>query len=387
MTLPNSVSAGILHKVAKNGELTALKLEHILLLVLGIGILAFGGKAYDAAPEVPKVILLVIYLGSLLGIAPIAMPAFKSRFWQVVFAGIISAVLDSFIVLLQALRLRTVEAGQNRSEILHLSAKEVQETEGQRAALLALLTIAAIIGGIVIWFGEVYAAGVYLNDHRTGILSALYIVPPVAAFLCLLGVYAQKFLKIEVIPNRAIGFGRRNLAEFIVGIAALLFFHNPALCLGGLLIYAVLTRQDDRLIHVWRFETEVNVMIVLVIAWVAGGWLVTNAIEPLGLHEGIWKPIIPAGVQAVLWGPLYQDPTVNFWIRIVTISTGALLLPISSLVGVMLFRTPKQWLVYCRYSVAAAVVWYGTAMSWVYLTYNTPIGEFLEQWAHVGTAH
>ena len=387
MIIVRGLLKSVIRAVAKNGAVTRLKLEHLLLLVLGGGLLAFGGEVYNAASGVPQIIILVIYLGSLLGIAPVGMPAFKSRFWQVVFAGLISAVLDSFIVLLQALRLRTVEGGQNRSDIVNLPSQATQETEGQRAALLALLTIAAIVGGISIWFGEVYAAGVYLNDQRTGFFSALYIVPPVALFLCLLGVWAQKFLKVEVIPNRAIGFGRRNLAEFIVGIAVLLVFHNPALCLGGLLVYAVLTRQDEHLIHIWRFETEVNVMIVLVIAWVAGGWMVAHVVEPLGLQEGSWKPIIPAGIQAVLWGPLYEDSTVNFWVKVVTISTGAMLLPTSSLVGVMLFKAPKHWLVYCRYSFASAVLWYGIAMTWIHFTYNTPVGRFLEQWAHSGGGH
>jgi len=372
-------------RVIAKGELTTLKLEHILIFVLGVGIITFGQQAYESISQVPKVIVLIIFLGSLVGIAHVGIPVFKTIFWQVVFAGLVSAVLDSFIVLLQMVHLRTVEVGQMRDEIMSLTG--VQPVEGERAKLLTLMTISAIVGGLNLWFGEAYAAGVFINDGRTSILSALYIVPPVLLFLGILGLYAQKTIHLEVVPNHSVHSSKRDVIEFAVGIGSLLLFHNPLLCLGGLLIYAVVTRQDDHLIEVWKFHTEVNVMLVLIIAWVGGAWLVSQIIEPLSLNEGIWKPIIPAAIQSVLWGPLYEDPSVNFWIKIATISTGALLLPISSLVGVMLFRTPKQWLAYCKYSFATAILWYAILIGWIYLTYSTPTGHFLEQWAHTGGVH
>lgn len=294
------------------------------------------------------------------------------------FAGLISGVLDSFIVLEQCKRLRTVERDQDRNEVMQQSRN--QTVEGVRATFLALLMMAALIGGLIMWFGEVYAAGVYLNDKRTGILSALYVVPPVLVFLSILGWHASR-LPIEIVPNLSAKTTIRDIWEFSAGVIALLVLHNPLICLGGLLVYAVLTRQDDHLLDVWKFHTEVNVMLVLLLALVAGRWLVDTVIAPLGLHEGELAPIIPASVQAVLWGPLYTDASVHFWIRITTLSTGALLFPVSSLVGVMLFRSRRQWLAYIRWSVLYATLWYLLMRSWIWLTLETTLGHFLEHWA------
>ena len=375
----------------KPEESAPLRLEHVLLLLLGIILLLFTTDSYRDFHPVAQVIVLIAYVGALVGIAPVPMPVFKRKRTQIIAAGAFSGVLDSYIVLDQFRRVRTVEAGQTREEVL--DEANDQETTGVRGKFLALVMIAALIGGLIIWFGEVYAAGVFINDGRTGLFSALYIIPPVLLFLWVLGMHAER-LPIEVVQRpkgerspQQRKRARRDAFEFTAGVALLLITHNPLLGLGVLIVYAVLSRQDDRLIDVVRHHTEVNVMLVLVIALIAGGWLVTNVIEPLGLGEGAILPIIPAGVQAVLWGPLYADPTVHFWIRILTLSTGALLLPISSLVGVMLFKTMKQWRVYMRYSFIYAAVWYAIFRVWIWLTLETPFAHALEQWAHSGGAH
>ncbi len=367
----------MLRRVAKH-ELTPLKMEHILLFLTGIAIVAFRTN-YQSMGGVAQVITLVIYLGLLVGIAPVPMPVFRKKFWQVFFAGAISSVLDSFIVLKQMKALRTVETGQDARTVME--APEDQETEGERAKLLALGTMSAIIGGLMIWFGEVYAAGLFNNDGRTGAFSALYIVPPAVMLLCVLGLHAS-LLKIDVVPNKAQKAKTRDVLEFSVGILLLLLTHNPLLCLGVLVIYAVLTRQDDHLLDAWKEETEVSVMLVLIIAWISGSWLVRDIISPLGLGIGAVAPIIPAGIQAVLWGPLYEDPSVHFWVRVTTLSTGALLLPISSLVGVMLYRTPRQWMAYMKYSIPYAVFWFCLMHAWMWLTLDSWVGRLLESCAH-----
>lgn len=132
--------------------------------------------------------------------APIPMPVFRSRFWQTMFAGLLSGVLDSFIVLEQCKHLRTVEEGQDAEAVM--AQENDQETEGERAKLLAIFMLAALVGGLIIWFGEVYAAGLYNNDSRTGVLSALYIVPPVLLFLSILGFHATR-IDVAVVPNKA----------------------------------------------------------------------------------------------------------------------------------------------------------------------------------------
>jgi len=376
--MPAAFFEPALRRVPKK-ELTPLKLEHIFLFMLGAALLKFGDQLYHRTPSTGQIIILIIYLGLLVGIAPLPMPVFRSKFMQVLFAGLISGVLDSFIVLEQSKRLRTIEPGQDRDEVSR--QKHDQEVEGVRATFLALLMIAALIGGIIIWFGEVYAAGVYLNDGRTGILAALYVVPPVLVFLSVLGWHAS-LLPIEVVPNLSVKTTPRDALEFAVGVGALLVLHNPLVCLGGLLVYAVVTRQDDRLLDIWKFHTEVNVMLVLLLALFAGEWLVGTIIEPAGLHQGEIAPIVPAALQAVLWGPLYTDQSVHFWMRVTTLSTGALLMPISSLVGVMLFRSFRQWWLYIRISIMYAAFWYLLMRTWMWLTLGSDLGNFLERWAH-----
>ncbi|PIQ91660.1 MAG: hypothetical protein COV70_02535 [Parcubacteria group bacterium CG11_big_fil_rev_8_21_14_0_20_39_22] len=371
-------------KIASKNGLSPLKLEHIFILLLGIVLFFGSGSLYGTMTPVGQVIILIIYLGLLVGIAPIPLPVFRRKFSQVFFAGLLSGVLDSYIVLDQSRRLRTVENGQDEEGVMNSLSD--QEVKGERAKFLVLLTLAALIGGLIIWFGEVYAAGLYNNNGRTGVLSALYVIPPVLVFLTMLGLHAER-LAIRVVPNKSSVFKTRDVVEFGAGIILLLVTHNPLFCLAVLLVYSVITRQDERLLNVWKYHTEVNVMLVLLLALVAGSWLVLNVVDRFGIGSGEFAPVLVAGVQSVLWGPLYNDPSVNFWIMITTLSTGALLLPISSLVGVMLFKTGWQWLIYIRYSIPYAVLWYVIMRIWILLTLETPVGVWLEQWAHSGVSH
>lgn len=364
------------------GGLNELKLEHLLLGILGAVLIGFQGL-YHAVSPVGQVIILIVYLGLLLGVAPLNMPIFRTPGRQVVFAGIVSGVLDSYIVLDQVKRVRTVEPGQNEEVVR--TQKENQETEGVRAQFLALVMMAALIGGLIVWFGEAYAAGLFNNDKRTGALSALYVVPPVLVFLGILGLRANQ-LPIKVVKREGQATKWRDLIEFVVGIVLLLITHNPMICLGALLVYAVVTRQDEHLLHVLRQETEMNVMLVLFIAFVAGDKL-SSIITGFGLGTGTILPIIPAAIQAVLWGPIYSDPSVHFWMRITTLSSGALLLPVSSLVGVMLFKKASLWGTYMKYSIPYAVLWYCIMRVWIWLTLDSALGRFLEQWAYTDGSH
>lgn len=348
----------------KERHLSPLTLEHILLGVLGV-ILAYFSAEYKEFSAVGQVIMLVAYLGALVGLAPVPMPIRRTHGQQVVQSGLLSGVLDSFIILAQLKKL------------------DVQGSEEEKDTWKSLNMIAAIVGGLIIWFGEVYAAGTFNNDGRTGVLSALYIVPPVLVFLGILSLHANR-LRVEVVAAAGQKTSTRDVIEFIVGIALLLYFHNPMTCLGILIAYATLTHQAEHLITAFKHETEVSVVIVLVIALFGGEWLVANAIQPLGVAEGAIAPIIPSAIQAVLWGPLYTDPSQHFWVRIANLSTGALIFPISSLVGVMLFQTRVQWIRYMKISIPYAALWYAIMRGWIWLTLDTPIGHMLERWAHTG---
>lgn len=370
-------------KFSRDG-LSPLQIENLLMLILGI-VLIFARNTYHSISVIGQVMILIIFLSALVGIARVPLKACKSIFRQVMFTGYSSGLFDSFIVLEQCKSLRTVEPGQNPEE---LSKYTQQKTEGVRAKFLAILMIAALVGGLVLWFGEVYAAGLFINDHRSGLLSALFILPPVTLFLILLGLYAKYKLPIKILPN-TVKPKKQDIIEFFIGIGALLLTHNPMLCLGILLVYIVITDilQGNRvhnLIDILRNHTEINVLLVLFIALLAGSWLVENVITKAGLDQGEFLPIIPAALQSVLWGPLYHDTDINFWTRLTTLSTGALILPISSLVGVMLFKNLKQWKTYIKYSIPCAALWYGIMWLWIKLFFNSPIGNFLDKWAHSG---
>ena len=127
-----------------------------------------------------------------------------------------------------------------------------------------------------------------------------------------------------------------NIIEFVIGIGIILFTHNPVLALGILFVYAFVSGQGEDLLHVIRTETEMSVMLLLFAAW-----LIFDQVQPLleiftGMHA-IW----PSMVNAVFSGALLPAGG-DVWMEIMMISAGALFLPISSLVGVMLFKTAKE---------------------------------------------
>jgi hypothetical protein len=383
----NPVARGthkLARKIPKNQKgFTSLKLEHFFLLGLGIALFATADTYYHEASPVLQVIFLIFYLGSLVGISPIPMPAFKSNFKMLFFAGVSSGLLDSYIVLDQCRKLKTVEDGQDEAEIMAIEG--LQLIEGVRSKLIYLMTQAALIGGLIIWFGEVFAAPVYNYDGRTGLLSALYIVPPVFLFLTILGLFANR-LPIKVIPRIPTPWERqqrvRNFLEFAIGITMLLVTHNALMCLGLLMIYTSITRQDDNLLSNWKHHTEVSVMLVLFLALTVGDYAMTMLIEPLGLASGEFAPLIPSAIQAVFFGALYDDPTTHLWIKITLASTGAQLTPVSSLVGVMVATTKQNWKDYMKYSVPSAILWFTIMRTYIYFTLETPFGNWLDHWAH-----
>lgn len=155
-----------------------------------------------------------------------------------------------------------------------------------------------------------------------------------------------------------------NLAEFIIGIGIILFSHNPILALGILFVYAFISGQGEDLLYVIKTETEMGVMLLLLTAWV-----IFEPVQPLlsfftGFHA-LW----PSMINAVFAGALLPAGG-DVWLEIVMISTGALFLPISSLVGVMLFKTIKEWWAYVKLSVPMMFVWLAISLSW--FTYVWP---------------
>lgn len=354
----------VFHTGKRSGDMLS-----VLIMILAVCCITSANSYKDWS--IPgQVFVLVMYLTLLVGITQLKMPVFKSNFFQTIYISIVSGVLDSFVLLAQVKKLKTT---------CHSEDEEIG-----RMRLFSIYTIGAIIGGLWLWFGEVYAAGLYAGDKRTGALSALFVLPPVLLFSVVLGIIANSHKTQLVKPSTSNKFDWRNTVEFLAGITILLFTHNALLCVGIILLWAWLTNQTSHLFdEVIKNEIEWGVIIVLVIAMLKGEWLVENVFLPLGLATGEFAPIIPSAIQAVLWGPLYNDPSVHFWVRLTNLSVGAGLLPISSLVGVMIFKKMSHWRIYLQYSIPLMFLWFCIMRGWIWLVLNSPAGRFLEHYAQV----
>lgn len=371
--------------IVKNGKgFGEVKFSHVLMFVLGASCIAAYGSYETRMNSIGQVMILIIYLGTLINVAPVEIPKFKSKFLLTTFVSIISMWLDSFPVLDQA---KKIQIKCKRTGEL------VNGMSDEKTKLYTLWTLGALSCGLCIWFGEGYAAGLYNNDSRTGILSALFIVPPVMVFVTILSFHSTR-LQVEIVVNgvgkskgdKFLEYMKDNLRELIIfgiGIATLLITHNPLLCLGIMLIVAVITRKTEEVIDIVKNRIEIDIILVLLIALLIGPSMI-QFVGNAGLGHGTWRPIIPSTFQAVLWGALYEDSSVHFWIRMTNLSTGAMLTPISSLVGILLIRTKRQWMIYMRYSIPYCILWYCLMRGWIYIALESPAGEFMEQFAHSG---
>ena len=354
-------------------------LEVLFLGILGAALLWLAWS--DRAPhlsEVQETIVLVIFLGGLLGLTRIPFPQHifgrPLPLWTYpVIAGLISGVMDSFLVLL-LVGLADL-AGPVRD---HLKFK-------------AYAMIGALIGGLTLYFGEVYMLPLALQYGMRSWHALLPLWVPILVFLGILGWLCSR-LDIRVVgmrPLEANGNGHPkkthadwfDVVEFIAGIALLLTLHDALLCLGVLLAYAWITGQGEDLIDVLKTEMEVGVMILLVIAAFIAG-----PIEPLlQQYFAGWWAFIPSTINGVLTGAIFPV-SGDVWRDTLILSTAVLLTPVSSLVGIMLFKTWADWKAYMRVGIPLAVVWFVLLWAWLagpwqaleplfYRTFPTPSME------------
>lgn len=343
-------------------------LETTFLGILGIALIYIALAIDPHLSVIEETIVLVVFLGALLGVAPIPFPNLKNRTWLYpIIAGLLSAFMDSFLVLLM------------------VAAIPIQGKKKDILAFKAYAMMAALIGGLLIYFGEVYALPHYLKYGLHHIYDALPLFVPVLIFLGVLGYLVQR-LAITITPHettleegleKAYGEehldeanakrGWENIVEFVIGVGIILFTHNVLLALGILFTYAFASGQGEDLLHVIKTETEVGVMLLLFTAWV-----IFEPVQPLlqlftGFHA-LW----PSMINAVFSGALLPAGG-NVWREISVISAGALFLPISSLVGVMLFKTLKEWWAYLKLSIPMMLLWLILSLGW--FTYIWPHAE------------
>ncbi len=313
-------------------------------LVHGMGIIA-------------ETIILVVFLGGLMGITRIPFPTkfpggHPIPLWAYpVISGIISGFMDSFLVLLM------------------IGAANLNGPQKHQFIFKALNMVAALIGGLIMYFGEVYALPLCLRYQLRDWYSMIPLFPPIFAFLAVLAVITT-FLDVQVTQADISEDGHENgkkiiadtgdYIEFSAAIILLLASHNALLCFGILLVYSFITGQGEDLLDVVKTETEVGVMLLLIFAG-----FISPLIEPWMSNFSGWLAFIPATINGVLTGAIYPAQG-NFWQEIHILSTAVLLTPISSLVGIMLFKTAKEWKDYILFALPIALLWFVLAGSWIY---------------------
>jgi hypothetical protein len=327
----------------------AWNLECWFLGLAGLAMLFRRGLALEMS-VVQETIVLVVFLGGLMGITRIPFPtAFFGKpipLWAYpLISGGISGFMDSFLVLLM------------------VGAARLDGSEGDQLKFRAYNTIAALIGGLTLYFGEVYMLPLALKYGMRHWHSMLPIVPPVIVFLAVLAWLASR-LDLRVIGVKGlddVGEGGRqwgDWAEFAAAIALLLLTHNALLCLGALLTYSFSTGQGEDLIDVMKTKTEMGVMLLLIFAAFMAG-----PIEPYMARWSGWWAFIPAALNGVLAGAVFPA-SGDVWFDAHILSTAVLLTPISSLVGVMLFKTLRDWKAYILLAVPLAFLWFALAGAW-----------------------
>lgn len=139
---------------------------------------------------VQETIVLVVFLGGLMGITRIPFPStIRGKpipLWAYpLISGGISGFMDSFLVLLL------------------VGAAKLEGPNYDQFRFKAYNMIAALIGGLTLYFGEVYMLPLALKYGMRDWYSMLPIVPPVIVFLLLLAVLASR-LNIQVLGMKSI---------------------------------------------------------------------------------------------------------------------------------------------------------------------------------------
>ncbi len=334
----------------------AWNLETVLVGLLG-AVFIWQSDLVHSFNVIAETLILVVFLGALLGATRIPLPHRVGGRMIPVWAfplmcGLISAFMDSFLVLLL------------------VGFAKLEGPEKDQFKFKAYVMIAALIGGLLTYFGEVYMVPLALRYGMRDWYSMLPVVPPVLVFLGVLSVLAGR-LDVKVLGMKTIepverAHGKKTHAdigdylEFGAAIALLLLTQNVLLCLGVLLLYASITGQGEDLLDVIRTETEMSVMLLLGVALIIAG-----PIEPLMQNFSGWLAFVPSTINGVITGAIFPA-SGNVWKDVHILSTAVLITPLSSLVGVMLFKTVKQWKQYMMVSIPLALVWFVIFGLWLY---------------------
>lgn len=348
-------------------------LEAIFAGILGLVLIWFHKMpAFSNMSVLASTIMLVIFLSGLMGIREIPFPnkifGKQIRNWMYpIVGGILSMFMDSFLVLLLVVG-------------AELDGKEVDKIRFR-----ALITLAALIGGLGTYFGEVYQLPLALTYNMHEWHSMLPVFPPIILYLTILGILCSR-IKVKV--GRVVSMGEEydhsvvhkggheptwdDYAVLAVFIAALLVFHNPILVLGLLCVFAYVFGEAENLINVITTKTEVAVMLLLFIALIVS--------EPLAPYLAQLHPawlFVGGVVNGVLLGAVYPA-SGDVWWDTTILSTAVQITPISSLVGIIVFRKWRDWIEYMKISLPMALLWFVSCLIWFSLVWPSLAPTFYQ---------
>jgi hypothetical protein len=339
--------------------------EAVILGILGISLLVFSDQNHNMG-VVLETIVLVVGLGGLMGITRIPFPTkIMGRpipMWSYpLIAGTLSMFMDSFLVLIMCARALVVGNVPNAKRLFSLYCMA-----------------AALIMGLGMYFGEVYALPLALKYGVKQWYGMLPVLPPAIMFTLFLCFLSHKLGKqgvsVQGLPEAdhtqsdhhrtqaTIG----DYAEVAVFILILLATHNAMIFAGALALYAAVTGQGEDFIEVLKTEMEMGVMMLLLTAAV-----LCNPMGPwIAEHCSGWGALLPSAVNAVITGAVFPV-SGNFWFDLCMLSAFILLTPITSLVGIMIFKTAADWKFYIPRAVGLTAVWIVCLFGWFFLIWPT----------------
>ncbi|MDP2593471.1 MAG: hypothetical protein Q8P52_02370 [bacterium] len=342
-------------------------LEPLIFLLIGFVLLAYEGSAHSL-DVVSETIILVVFLAGLMGVTrsigiPLGIPLSAIP----VVCGFGSMFMDSFLILL------LISRTNFEGEILEV------------LKFKTYCTIAALVGGIGTYFGEVYMLPLCLKYGMREWWCMLPFWPPIAILLSVLAFLCSR-LKIVLAATPLVrengggahGAARlswQDIGEFCFFIALLLYTKNPILCILSLTLWSCFSGQGDDLIKgVWDVDRAVLGLLVFALLLVhAPAFVLTDWTLALFSKSEGWYVFIPAFANSVLAGALLSA-TGDFWTEALILSTAVQFMPFSSLVGLMVFK-PKEWLSYFKTAFPLMVFWFVLCGTYLFFIWK----PFLEE--------
>jgi len=343
---------------------------NLLVLLIGCGLIVQYHQGNTHIASVPwETLALVMFLGVMLAfIRPWQFVPRSLPVWSFVpIGGVASAFMDSFLVL------------------VILASMNLSGSDEDLFMFRVFVTLSALIGGLLTYFGEVYALPIALMYGMREWYSMLWIAPPVVVFLYML---TRDAMHLNVAPACAAPRGGRNgtgeahecaltshpwerpgdrpwmilkLVEFAAFIGLLLVFKDPLLLTGIMLAYYAVWGHGMSAFSVWKFESEQDVLLLLVTIGVWAFALQPALVFVADVHGLLL--LLPALINTVAVAVVYPA-TGNVYLDITMVSITVGVTPAASLVGLIVFKGFKEWKRYTKRAFPYVARWAALSAVW-----------------------